>query len=181
VFREVMFGKKETLKQNNGANASICHCTSENGIQMIMRHEGFRTCPYNDSAGHATIGYGTLLHKGSVTASDELKYSEGISREEARKLLEIAIRKFEIKLNQAVRVKISQNHFDALMDWVYNLGPGKLREATCSWLRNLNKGHFDKVPAGLRMWDVAVVNGVKTHIPGLRQRREDEISLFTKM
>jgi len=180
VFREVMFGKKETSKQNDGAGASICHCTSENGIQMIMRHEGFRAYPYNDSAGHATIGYGTLLHKGCVTVSDKLKYSKGISQDEARNLLENAVRNFECKLNQAVKVKINQSQFDALMDWVYNLGPGKLRENTCSWLRNLNKSQFDKVPAGIRMWDVAVVNGVKTHIPGLRQRREDEIALFTK-
>lgn len=180
VFREVMFGKNESSKQNNGANASTCHCTSENGIQMIMRHEGFRAYPYNDSAGHATIGYGTLLHKGSVTASDKLKYSEGILRDDARKLLDVAVRNFEVKLNKAVTVKINQNQFDALMDWVYNLGPGKLREDTCSWLRNLNKGNFDKVPAGIRMWDAAVVNGVKMHLPGLRKRREDEIALFTK-
>jgi len=30
---------------------------SENGIQFIMQHEGFKEMPYNDSVGNATIGY----------------------------------------------------------------------------------------------------------------------------
>jgi lysozyme len=154
--------------------------TSENGIQFIMQHEGFKEMPYNDSVGNATIGYGTLLHLGVVTDDDRKKYSQGISKDDAKKLLVAKVSEFEPKLNAAVKVDLNQNQFDALMDWTYNLGPGKLDEKNCTWLRNLNQGNYDKVPQGLLMWNKATKDGVLVELPGLTTRRQDEGNLFNK-
>jgi len=106
---------------------------SENGIQFIMQHEGFKEMPYNDSVGNATIGYGTLLHLGAVTDDDRKKYLKGISKDDAKNLLIVKVREFEPKLNTAVKVDLNQNQFDALIDWTYNLGPSKLNEKNCTW------------------------------------------------
>lgn len=154
--------------------------TSQNGIDFIKKHEGFVSKPYNDSVGHATIGYGTLLHKGGVTKEDNAKYSNGISKEEAEKLLLKKVNEFEPKLNAAVKVPLNQNQFDALMSWTYNFGPYRLDEKKCTWLRELNAGNYDKVPAGLKLWNKGEKNGKKVVLPGLVKRRQDEADLFLK-
>lgn len=47
--------------------------------RFVATFEGFLTCPYNDPAGHATIGYGHLLHYGGVTKKDRKRWG-GIYR-----------------------------------------------------------------------------------------------------
>jgi GH24 family phage-related lysozyme (muramidase) len=153
---------------------------SENGIQFIMQQEGFKEMPYNDSVDNATIGYGTLLHLGAVTDDDRKNYLKGISKDEAKNLLVAKVREFEPKLNTAVKVDLNQNQFDALIDWTYNLGSSKLNENNCTWLRELNQGYYDKVPAGLLMWNKASKDGVMVDLPGLTTRRQEEGALFKK-
>ena len=154
--------------------------TSENGKQFIMQHEGFMAKPYNDTAGHATIGYGTLLHRGAVTDEDNKKYANGITKEEAKKLLDDAIIDFENSLNKAVKVPLNQNQFDALMSWAYNFGAGRLVEQDVKWLRELNSGNYDAVPGDLLSWNKETKNGVKVISAGLTKRRKDEGDLFKK-
>jgi GH24 family phage-related lysozyme (muramidase)/peptidoglycan hydrolase-like protein with peptidoglycan-binding domain len=152
--------------------------TSENGIQFIMKNEGFRDKPYNDSAGYATIGYGTLLHKSAVNEDDNKKYANGITKEDAKKLLEDAVVDFENALNKAVKISLNQNQFDALMDWTYNFGPARLNEKNCTWLRELNTGNYDQVPDHLLSWNKALQDGKLVELPGLTKRRKDEGDLF---
>jgi GH24 family phage-related lysozyme (muramidase) len=153
--------------------------TSENGIDLIMKFEGFKASPYNDAVGHATIGYGTLLHKGNVTEDDKKQYPKGISKDDAKNLLIKEVRKIESYLNSAVKVPLNQNQFDALICWTYNLGTGHLNESKCSWLKNLNQGYYDKVPDGLLLWNKASgQNGKMIELPGLTSRRKAEGDLF---
>jgi len=49
------------------------HRISSDGLDLICHYEGMRLEPYNCPAGHATIGYGHLLHKGPVTDEDRHK------------------------------------------------------------------------------------------------------------
>ena len=170
------------VQSKNGTvpNSQKATKTSENGKQFIMLHEGFKPKPYNDSAGHATIGYGTLLHKGAVTDEDNKKYADGITKEDAKKLLDGAIVDFENSLNNAVKVPLNQNQFDALIDWTYNFGPGRLIEQDTKWLRELNSGNYDAVPGDLLSWNKETKNGVKVVSEGLTKRRQDEGELFKK-
>ena len=154
--------------------------TSENGIQFIMNHEGFVGKPYNDNFGNATIGYGNLLHMGVVTEADNKKYSNGISKEDARKLLEEKVNDFEKHLNAAVNVELNQNQFDALMSWTYNFGPGRLIESKCTWLCELNNGNYNKVPDNLLSWNKGTKDGKLIELDGLTKRRREEGELFTK-
>ena len=153
--------------------------TSEAGIELIMKFEGFRAFPYNDAVGHATIGYGTLLHKGNVTEEDKKKYPTGISKEKAKEMLIEDVRKMEPHLIAAVKVSLNQNQFDALISWTYNLGTAHLVENKCSWLKNLNQGHYGKVPDGLMLWNKATdEKGKLVELPGLTERRKEEGKMF---
>ena len=60
---------------------------SKAGAAFIGAFEGLRLTPYNDAAGHATVGYGHLLHYGPVTQHDLDKY-RGFTTGEAVALLQ---------------------------------------------------------------------------------------------
>jgi lysozyme len=76
----------------------------------------------------------------------------------------------------AVRVPLNDNQYGALCSFVFNLGAGALRESTL--LKKLNAGDYVSVPAQMRRWNKAKVNGKKTILAGLVRRRESEGILF---
>jgi GH24 family phage-related lysozyme (muramidase) len=129
---------------------------------------------YNDVAGHCTIGYGYLIHKGRCTgkAASEKPFLKGITQPQAEALLMQKVRRFEDVVKKAVKVILNQNQFDALVSFVYNLGPGAFQSSTL--LKKLNEGKYDVVPAEIRKW---VKAGGKT-IKGLEIRRNEEANLF---
>ena len=64
------------------------------------------------------------------------------------------------------------HQFDALVAWVYNLGPTNLSKSTL--LKVLNKAIYEEVPFEIKRWNKAggqVLNG-------LVRRREAEALLF---
>src|SRR3954462_14334785 len=91
---------------------------SKKGVVFIAGFEGFRSEPYNDPAGYATVGYGHLIRYGPVRVTDR-----PISKRKAIRLLKkdmhksaSAVRKLDLKLTQA--------EFDALVSFAFNLGFG---------------------------------------------------------
>ena len=72
----------------------------------------------------------------------------------------------------SVVVSLTQNQFDALVSWVYNLGPTNFRKSTM--LKVLNDGNYDEVPYQMKRWNKA---GGKV-LKGLVIRREAEAELF---
>ena len=71
-----------------------------------------------------------------------------------------------------VKVAITQGQFDALVDFVYNLGTNRLAASTL--LRDLNIGRYDAAAEQLLMWDHV---GTK-EVAGLKARREAEFHLW---
>ncbi|MDQ3936626.1 MAG: glycoside hydrolase family protein [Actinomycetota bacterium] len=140
---------------------------SDEGLALIAEFEGFVDHPYNDAAGHATIGFGHLLHHGPVTAEDRRRWGK-MSHADGLKLLRSDIRSRERAVDAAVKVPLTQNQFDALVSFVYNLGEGALRQSTL--LKKLNAGNYDAVPAELAKWNKA---GGRV-LPGLVRRRKAE-------
>ncbi|NLW33407.1 MAG: lysozyme, partial [Fibrobacter sp.] len=177
-YSEVLVMPRELPSLNNKELHEAPMQTSEYGKQFIMKHEGFMAKPYNCSAGHATIGYGTLLHKGPVNEEDINKYGTGITKETAKAMFDKSIIKFEIALNKAVKVKLNQNQFDALMSWTYNFGEAQLNEKYTKWLRELNKGNYNIVPSEIQRWNKITKNGIKIESAGLTKRRKEESELF---
>jgi lysozyme len=133
------------------------------GLSLIKKFEGCELEAYQCSAGVWTIGYG---HTKGVTPSDS------ISQEEAEQMLVDELHEYESYVNEYVTVALSQNQFDALVSWVYNLGPANLKASTM--LKVLNSGEYEDVPAQMKRWNKA---GGKV-LEGLIRRREAEACLF---
>ncbi|MDQ2808139.1 MAG: glycoside hydrolase family protein [Chloroflexota bacterium] len=147
---------------------------SHNGVQLIASFEGFDAHLYNDSAGHATIGYGTLVHRGPVNGSESAEFKHGITRERALELLLHETAGDARTINSHIHVPLNQDQFDALVSFAYNVGPGGITDSTLG--RVLNAGHYDQVPAQMERWNKA---GGKVS-KGLTTRRAEEAALFSR-
>ena len=141
--------------------------TSEEGKSLIKKFEGCELKSYLCSASKLTIGYG---HTGTAYEGME------ITQEGADALLEQDLEQFESIVNKAVEVPLKQCEFDALIAWTFNLGGGNLRASTL--LKVLNEDKKNEVPAQIRRWNKATVNGEKVVLPGLERRREAEALLW---
>lgn len=139
--------------------------TSETGLNLIKRFEGFRAEAYKCAAGVWTIGYGHTngVKKGMVI--DELK---------AETFLMIDVQKSEYAINTLVKTELNQNQFDALVSFVYNIGSGAFAKSTM--LKFLNAGHLPLAAGQFDRWNK--LNGVVCQ--GLINRRNTEKKLFLK-
>ena len=149
---------------------------SHSGVQLIASFEGFDPHLYNDSAGHCTIGYGTLVHLGPINGSESAEFKHGITRERALQLLLHETAQDARSINSHVHVALDQAQFDALVSFAYNVGLGQNGFAGSTLLRVLNAGHYDQVPAQMMRWNHA---GGKVS-QGLTNRRTAEAALFRR-
>ena len=136
---------------------------SQEGIALIKKFEGCELTAYQCSAGVWTIGYG---HTKGIEEGME------ITQQEAEDMLVEELHEYENYINDNVTAPLSQNQFDAMVSWVYNLGPANLKASTL--LKVLNAGDYDGVPAQIKRWNKA--GGVT--LDGLIRRREAESLLF---
>ena len=136
---------------------------SQEGIALIKRFEGCKLQAYKCSAGVPTIGYGSTR---GVSMDME------ITQDRAEALLLEDVADFEEEVNKCVKVPKEQNQFDALVAWVYNLGPNNLKESTM--LKVLNEGKYELVPSEIKRWNKA---GGEV-LEGLERRRLAESMLF---
>lgn len=138
---------------------------SEAGLRLLKRFEGFRSHIYLDIAGIPTIGYGHRLADGEL-------FERGLDEAQAAELLARDVRAAELAINRLVKVLLAQGQFDALVDFVFNLGAGKLAGSTL--LRELNAGRYDETADQLMRWDHS---GAK-EIEALKARRAAEVQLW---
>ena len=135
------------------------------GMELLKRFEGFRNRVYLDVAGLPTIGYGhRLLHSDS--------FPNGIDEPQAANLLACDVRDAEQAVERMVKVPLAQGQFDALVDFTFNLGSGRLASSTL--LKSLNAGRYDDVVEQLLRWDHA--GGQEN--AALKSRREAEAALW---
>lgn len=143
---------------------------SDNGIALIKRFEGLELESYQDIAGIWTIGYGH---------TETARAGQAITADEAEVLLrrdlasrEAALRGWAIGYG----VDLTQNEFDALVSFVYNVGVDGFRGSTAA----KRLAHGDRVGAAdaLTWWNKATVNGVLREVLGLTRRRAAERALF---
>jgi len=150
---------EKLLQQKRNSSMNI----SQEGLSLIKKFEGCELEAYKCAAGVLTIGYGST--KG-------VKEGDTITQEEADKLLLHEMKEYEGYINNNVTVDLKQNQFDALVSWVFNLGPANLKASTM--LKVLNNKEYDDVPAQIKRWNKA---GGKV-LQGLIRRREAEALLF---
>ena len=110
------------------------------GLQLLKKSEGFRDRTYLDVAGLPTIGYGhRLVHPEC--------YPGGITQTQAEVILLWDVREAEQAVERLVKVPLSQGQFDALVDFTFNLGSGRLAGSTL--LQNLNAGKYDEAAGAI--------------------------------
>lgn len=164
---------KGTGDRTSAAEGAGLASLSEAGATFIAQFEGFRGTLYNDAAGHATIGFGHLVHKGKINGSEPAEFKAGISRERALEILKDDAAEAATAVSRSVSVELNQAQFDALVSFVFNLGAGNLAKSTL--LRKLNAGDYDAVPSELARWNKAGGRVLK----GLTRRRQAEGRLFS--
>lgn len=143
---------------------------SETGLQLIRESEGLRLEAYRDVAGVLTIGYG---HTGPDVTEGLV-----ITAERADELLHADARDVERCIDRNVTAELTQNEYDALCDFAFNLGCNALRGSTL--LRKLNDGDYDGAAAEFGRWNKARVNGRLVEVAGLTTRRRKEAELFER-
>lgn len=146
---------------------------SQNCIDLIKKWESFiekaAFCP----AGVLSIGYGTTFYP------DGSKISAGdtTTKEEAEGFLLLSAQKFAETVAKAVTIDLTQNQFDAVTSFVYNIGEGAFLKSTL--LKELNLNKIEVAANEFLRWDkITKSNGEKVSLKGLTDRRNEEKALF---
>ena len=134
---------------------------------LIKEFEGLRLHAYQDSAGVLTIGWG---HTGDVQRGQSIT----VHQAEALLALDIGIAAFVV--NRHVEAPLSQNMFDALVSFTFNLGEERLAQSTL--LKKLNLRDYHAAAAEFPKWVKATVRDKKITLPGLVRRRAAERAMF---
>ena len=143
---------------------------SQAGMDLSKRFEGLKLRVYLDIAGIPTIGRGhRLLHPGS--------FPDGITESQADEIFLVDMRDAGLTVSQLVKVPITQGIFDALTDFEFNLGQGRLAGSTL--LKDLNSGDSDAAAQQLLLWDHGCIEGKEVEIAALKARRAAEFELWT--
>lgn len=144
--------------------------TSKNGVKFIAQWEGLYLNTYKDVAGVLTIGYG------HTSAAGAPKVVEGmtITKDQAESILANDLGKVEDDVNRLVKVKLTQNQFDALVSFHFNTGA----LGRSSALKYLNEGNYEQAAKNLTLYNKATINGKLQTVKGLVNRREAERKLF---
>lgn len=148
---------------------------SNNALQLVAKWEGFRDKAYKCPAGVWTIGYGSTKWGNGAP----VKQGDSITKEEAWELLRKQVQEHADTIEQYVKVKLSQNQYDALASFQYNLGKHILKDSYL--LTYLNAKQWDKAANSMLQYNKARVNGVLTVLKGLDNRRKEEVALFNKV
>ena len=132
--------------------------TSPAGLAAITQREGRRNEAYRDSRGIWTIGVGHTgpeVHAGLVWSDSQVESA-----------LAHDISWAEDAVNKHVTVPITQNQFDALVSFTFNIGAEGF--ATSTAVRVLNSG-VNQAANALLLWE---------HPAELKARRESERAQF---
>lgn len=142
--------------------------TSDKGLAIIEEFEGFRSKAYLCPAGIWTIGFGHTSGAGLPHVYKGMK----VTKDEARHMLRRDVVQYEQAVLRSVKASLSQNEFDALVSFCYNVGVTAFSKSTV--VRVINAGKKAQVGAALAMW----VKGGGKVLPGLVSRRAKECDLF---
>jgi lysozyme len=140
------------------------------GYLFITKHEGLKLKPYLCPAKIPTIGYGNTYYANGkrVTLLDKQ-----ITKQEAFEMFKEIADKFAKRVDTLVSSNITQNQFNALVSFAYNVGTGNFASSTL--LKKVNKNPDDlTIKAEFLKWNKA--NGKV--INGLTNRRIEEADLY---
>jgi lysozyme len=116
-------------------------------IKLLKKFEqgpngGFASRVYQCSGGKNTIGYGHVILPHETF--------DVITEKEAEELLKKDIKIAEEAINKYVVVPLTQNRFDALISFVFNIGVKAFKKSTL--LKKLNQSLYDEIDEELAKW-----------------------------
>lgn len=132
-------------------------------IDFIKKHETLKLEPYQDE-GRWAVGWGHDLKPGEPV--------KAVTETQAAAYLIQDMSMASAVVNRAVRAPLTQNQFDALIDFVFNVGGSHF--VGSSLLKKLNVGDYVGAAEEFKRWNMA---GGKVS-QALVKRREEEASLF---
>lgn len=120
---------------------------SEAGLNLIREREGCILHWYRDSRGIWTCCVG------HTSAAGPPFYKEGITftEAEADEILRRDLRQYVEAVDRAVLVKCTQNQFDAMVSFCFNVGVNGF--AGSSVVRDLNDGEIRAAAQAFLLWD----------------------------
>lgn len=133
---------------------------SQAGLDAIVHREGSKLSAYRDSRGIPTIGVG---HTGT---EDEVYMGLTWTEVQVNAALANDVKWAENAVNSYVTVPLTQNQFDALVSFTFNVGASGFDHSSA--LRDFNYGVM-KAANDLLMWEQP---------PVLKGRRESERAQF---
>jgi lysozyme len=143
----------------------------EIAAELCKRFEGFRAKPYLCPAGIPTIGYGSTYYADGkkVTLNDS-----SISQEAANDLLMYELQHTYLPgaLRNCPILATDERKCNAIVDFCYNLGVGRLQTSTLK--RKINAQDWDGAKEQLMLW----TKGGGKVLPGLLKRRQVECALM---
>lgn len=143
------------------------HQISRAAIELIERFEGYRSKAARLPDGRWTIGYG---HTQSARDGAE------VSQADAEALLIYDLIAVAHAVNELTFTPLTQNQFDALCAFAFNIGLENFRTSTV--LRRVNEGQLLQAACAMELWRKADFEGERIVIDALVRRRAAEKALF---
>jgi len=150
---------------NTKLAAATAFVISAAGLGLIGTHEGLRTNAYIDPVGIPTICYGTTAN---------VKMGQSATFDECNMMLNRDAGFAGKAVAKCTKVAITQNQYDSLVSFTYNIGGGAYCASTL--VRKLNEG--DCWGAGKQFDRWICAGGKCGKLPGLIKRRAEERKLF---
>lgn len=138
---------------------------SQNAFDLAKRFEGLKLSSYKNNGDVWTIGFGHTL---------DVKEGDIITISRANELLSEDMNDAADCVNKLVTSDINQNQFDAICDFVFNLGWSHFESSHL--LTYINQSNFDLAAEEFKKWVYS--NGCV--LSGLVNRREAEKDLFIR-
>ncbi|KAJ9080797.1 hypothetical protein DSO57_1013340 [Entomophthora muscae] len=143
--------------------------TSDSGLSLIMKYEGFRPDFYLDQVGLRTIGYGHACHGDGTNCA---KITAPLSKDAATSLLMNDLASREQCVADSLQRDIDKNANSALVSLAFNIGCEAYKASEVPDRINAN----DFSAAAKAMKSMATVAGQV--VPDLYERRAAEAALL---
>lgn len=148
---------------------------SRNGLKLIQEYEDFRAKAYLDIKGVPTIGFGTTYYQDGT----KVQLGDICTRSQAEAWFMNDCKALDAFLDRNVtQEKLTQNQFDALASFIYNVGRSAFIGSTM--YRLIKLGKMKEAADEFLRWDKVTINGKKVSSQGLLNRRKKERALFLK-
>ena len=154
------------------AHAASSLKASDEIVALIKGFEGFYSKPYKDYNQYS-IGYGS--------SCDPDDYPNGITKAKAEELLRAELDKYAKKINEFAdtnKLKLSQNQFDALLSFTYNIGPNWMNNTSDIRTAVIKGSTGNDFLFAITRWCTAGTDGEKQILKALVDRRLMEANVY---